>query len=463
MSNYYMGIDVSKGYADFAVLNPAKQPLDAGFQLDDTAAGHQKLVAYLQDFFARMPEATLYAALESTGGYENNWYNRLQACGETLPIHVARINPAWIKANSEASGQRNKTDAISAKDIGEYQIAHPEKVAYDEKQYPSLRRQWTLIKMYVKQKKQLLNQLESQLYGSLPELLSLSRQGMPMWLLKLLTRYPSYQDILGAGVNGLSQIAYVSAEKAQQVIALVQQGIGTCDQVTAQVLKSLASQILHTEILIQQQKQLLEKNYQEAEHEIELLLTFKGIGVYSAVGLLLNIVDIRRFPISKHLASYFGLHPVYRQSGDGTWGMHMSKKGRSEPRAILYMVAFSAVQHNPLIWEFYARCLAKGMHRNAAMGACMHKILRIVYGILKNNTPFDPNVDRKNREENRLSNQKKTTNKARRFQEFDEHAPTSRRQHKKRKEQTRSQDEMIVAYGIAEPAPSYSLKGVFAI
>jgi len=454
MSKYYMGIDASKGYADFLVVNADKKPTDAGFQLDDTADGHQKLMAYLNDFFTRYPEATLYAAVESTGGYENNWYNRLKSCAETLLMHVARINPAWIKSNSEASAQRNKTDAISAKDIAEYQIAHPEKVAYDEEDYPSLRRQWTLIKMYVKQKMQLLNQLEPQLYSSMPELLAFCRQGVPVWLLKLLTRYPSYEQVQRTGEAGLSQIAYISTQKAQQVIALVEKGIGMSDQVTAQILKSLATQILHAEKLIQQQKHFLEKNYQEAKHETELLLTFKGIGVYSAVGLLLNIVDIRRFPTAKHLASYFGLHPVYKKSGDGIWGMHMSKKGRSEPRAILYMVAFSAIQHNPLIKELYARCLAKGMHKSAAMGVCMHKILRIIYGMLKNNIPFDPNIDRNNREKIHRHNQEQVTKKARRFQEFDGNAPTSRRQQKKRKEQTQSQNEKIVAYGIVEPAPS---------
>ncbi|MHC4792475.1 MAG: IS110 family RNA-guided transposase [Planctomycetota bacterium] len=449
-----MGIDVSKGYADFLVLNTDKKAKDAGFQLDDTADGHKKLSEYLQNFFASHPDAILYAAVESTGGYENNWYNRMKLCGQSFPIHIARINPAWVKSNSEASAQRNKTDAISARDIALYQIEHPEKIVYDEEDYPSLRRQWTLIKMYVKQRKQLLNQLESQLYGSMPELLTFCSQGVPNWLLKLLTHYPSYQEVLHAGVTGLSQISYVSTQKAQQVLTLVKEGIGMSDQVTAQILKSLATQILHAGKLIEQQKQFLEKNYQEAKHETELLLTIKGIGVYSAVGLLLNIGDIHRFPTAKHLACYFGLHPVYKKSGDGTWGMHMSKQGRSEPRAILYMVAFSAIQHNPIIKRLYARCLAKRMHRSSAIGVCMHKTLRIIYGILKNNIPFDPNIDRQNREKLHPHNQKRVTKSIRRFQQFDKNAPISKRQQKKRKEQTQSQDEKTVVYGISEPAPS---------
>ena len=36
MKPFYMGIDVSKGYADFMIINPKKKPATQGFQLDDT-------------------------------------------------------------------------------------------------------------------------------------------------------------------------------------------------------------------------------------------------------------------------------------------------------------------------------------------------------------------------------------------------------------------------------------------
>ncbi|MCK7527849.1 MAG: hypothetical protein MZV64_64680 [Ignavibacteriales bacterium] len=53
--------------------------------------------------------------------------------------------------------------------------------------------------------------------------------------------------------------------------------------------------------------------------------------------------------------------------------------------------------HNPYIKEIYAMHLKKGMPKMAALGAVMYKILRIVYGMLKNNKPFDPEIDRANR------------------------------------------------------------------
>jgi len=45
-------------------------------------------------------------------------------------------------------------------------------------------------------------------------LLTFCKHGVPLWLLKVLTRYPSYQALRNAGVEGLSQIALISKKSA---------------------------------------------------------------------------------------------------------------------------------------------------------------------------------------------------------------------------------------------------------
>ena len=160
--------------------------------------------------------------------------------------------------------------------------------------------------------------------------------------------------------------------------------------------------------------------------DIQLLCSVNGIGLYSAVGLLINIVLISRFPTVKHLVSYFGLHPVLKQSGDGSWGNHMSKKGKKQPRAILYNIIRSAMTCNPVIKQLYEKCLKRGMSKMAAIGVCMHKVLRIVYGMLKSNTKFDPNIDVANQKGIR-EKLKKNKDTKRRYQPYDSKAPISRR------------------------------------
>ena len=457
MSSYYLGIDVSKGYADFIMLDAFKHPFGKGFQLDDTADGHRKLGQYLTEFYHKYADAEVYSAVESTGGYENNWYNRLVDFSDNFLLYLARLNPARVKFNSEASAKRNKTDAISAKDIAEYLISHPENVDYRtaDKRFPMLRRQWSFIRLNLKQRTQLLNHLESVLYAAMPEVLNFCRKGTPNWLLRLLQQYPTYDAIKNADPDEIARIPYVSFRKAGALRRLVQQGIGDSNVISAQIISTIAAQALALDDQIKELKKLLEHNYQEAKQEVDLITTCKGIGVYSAVGLLMNMPSIENFASAKKLASYWGVHPVYKQSGDGSYAWRMSKQGRSEPRAILYMACWSAIQHNPLIKELYARCMAKGMASNAALGVCMHKLVRIIYGMLKSQTAFDPQIDRNNQAKYQdATKPRNTPPKNRHVQDFDQHAPISNRQHKKRKKQAQSQDEHVAKCGIEEPVPS---------
>lgn len=452
MSNYYLGIDVSKGYSDFIMLDQFKHPVDTGFQLDDTAEGHRMLAAYLTQFFKTYPAVEIFSAVESTGGYENNWYRSLIELSENFVLQVARLNPARVKFNSDASAKRNKTDAISAKDVAEYLISHPEKVDYRtaDKRFPMLRRQWNFIRLNVKQQTQLLNHLQSVLYVAMPEILNFCRHGIPNWLLRVLQRHPTYDALKEAGVEELSRMSYVSGRKADALLTLLHHGIGDSNDISGQIISIIAAQALALEDQIKQLKKLLAKNYQEAKEQVEIITSCNGFGVYSAVGLLMNMPPMETLNNVKQLASYWGAHPVYKQSGDGSWAFRMSKQGRSEPRAILYMAAWSAIQHNPIIKELYARCIAKKMHPNAALGVCMHKLLRIVYGMLKNQTPFDPEVDRTNQANYHTASTKPRVTRPmkRRLQNFDKNAPISNRQHKKRKKQTQSQDEYLAQCGI---------------
>ena len=70
--------------------------------------------------------------MESTGGYENNWYNSLIEFQGSLNIQTARLNPLGVMHNSKASLKKNITDKISAQNIAEYLVAHPEKIVYQQ-------------------------------------------------------------------------------------------------------------------------------------------------------------------------------------------------------------------------------------------------------------------------------------------------------------------------------------------
>jgi transposase len=440
MQTFYLGIDASKGYADFIILDTHKKVVLESFQLDDTFDGHCLLYELLMNFLADHPDSIICAALESTGGYENNWYNALLEFQGTLNLRTARINPLGVHHNSKADLKRNVTDKISAQSVAEYMIAHPEKVSYQSQdQLANLRKQWGFIKMLTKQCTQILNQLESLLYSANPEILTYCKDGVPAWVLKLLVKYPTAANLARAKVSAISKIPFVSTTKAEALVLNAKKSVASAvDEVTQQLVAATVKQILHLKETIKIQTAIMAKAC--AVPEVELLKTFIGISDASAIGLILNIQSVKRFKTVKKLAAFFGLHPKLKISGDGVSAVRMSKEGRAEPRQILYMVAMVAITHNPLIRAIYEERVSQGMEKMAAIGLCMHKILRVVYGMLKSNRPFDPEIDRRNRQKP-ITPRKKRENKIRRYQDYDSKAPISRRQKAKRMEQRQSQSD----------------------
>ena len=455
MQNYYLGIDVSKGYADFVILDGHKKTVEPNFQLDDTFDGHCKLYEVLSRFLQEHPEGMLSAAVESTGGYENNWLHRLMKFQATLiNMRSARLNPLGVNANSKASLNRLITDKISARNVAEYMISHSEKISYQQEDYfGSMRKLWGFSNMLTKQKTQLLNQLEFLLYSANPEAMTYCKERTPAWILEVLKRYPTAQKLSEALPESLAAIPFVSSRRAQELIDNAKRSVAsTSDTVTEELIVDTVGQIAHLKKIIQLQETKMSALC--TIPEVALLKTFKGIGIASAIGLLIEIQAIERFPSVKKLAAFFGLHPVFKSSGDSAGGFHMSKQGRKEPRRILFMVAMASISNNLHIRGIYEEHTKKGMKGMAALGLCMHKILRIIYGMLKHNRPYDPQIDLNNRA--KVSQEEKTAaiDKNRRYQDLDSKAPVSRRQRKNRMEKKPSHSDNLTKCGIMAPSPS---------
>ena len=341
MRPYYLGIDVSKGYADLVIPDEHKLTIEENYQLDDTFNGHCHLHKILGLFFKNHPDSVLYAAVESTGGYENNWFDTLINFRNNMNIQAARLNPLGVCANSKASLKRNSTDKISAKNVAEYMITHPENISYRQPDpFVSLRKQWCFVRMLTKQSTQLFNQSESLIYSANPELIVYCKDGVPLWILRLLIKYPTSRKQSRARKAAVAKIPYITKDRAKGLIANAKKSVASAnDKVTEQLISATAKQIISLKETIRLQEKLMAK--QCAIPEVDLLMSFNGISHYSAIGLMLEIQTVKRFSNVKKLASFFGIHPALKISGDGSKKACMSKQGRKEPRHILFMVALS--------------------------------------------------------------------------------------------------------------------------
>ena len=123
-----------------------------------------------------------------------------------------------------------------------------------------------------------------------------------------------------------------------------------------------------------------------------LLCSIPGVGDQTAARCCASI-DINDFDDAGQLSSFAGLTPMRRQSGDYEAPTHISKMGNGDIRCALFMAALSASVYNPIIRAFADRLKQRrpNLSRKQIIVACAHKLLRIIYGVLKHNRPFDAN------------------------------------------------------------------------
>jgi transposase len=279
----------------------------------------------------------LFCGVESTGGYETNWYCFLKSHFKDSKVFVSRLNPKGVKAVSDAALKRTITDAVSAENIASYLIRFPEKVDYGistkvfNEELKEGRQHLTYIRMLIKQKVQLNNQFEKLMYQHFSEMMIYCRHGVPTWLLLMLTKYPTAKMVCKAGVAKLSAINGISESKAASLLGKAKESQQEVSTHLCHVIMATAKEILHKAGLIKEEKKYLADLFKDTE-EVKLISSIPGIGIDSAVAIALEIESVSRFDTVKKMASYFGIHPTYKQSGDGLWGNYMSKKGRGEIR-----------------------------------------------------------------------------------------------------------------------------------
>jgi hypothetical protein len=118
-------------------------------------------------------------------------------------------------------------------------------------------------------------------------------------------------------------------------------------------------------------------------------MTIPGIDYYTAIALIAEIGDIKRFPTKRHLCSYSGVVPKARNSGDVVSQHQRVKHGNN----VLKYFLTNAVQgilktkKNTAIKIFY-RKKEKQIGAPKAQVAAARKLASVVWWVLTNKKPY---------------------------------------------------------------------------
>jgi transposase len=119
-----------------------------------------------------------------------------------------------------------------------------------------------------------------------------------------------------------------------------------------------------------------------------LLMTIPGIGPIVAMSIIAEVEDISRFPSYRNLASYAGLVPSLDSSAGKDRRGSITKQGSRYLRTALIEAAHSVSRiKNCKLNAFFRKRIVRGGYRKAIV-ATAHKILQVVFYVLKNKRPY---------------------------------------------------------------------------
>lgn len=158
-------------------------------------------------------------------------------------------------------------------------------------------------------------------------------------------------------------------------------------------VKALRDVLLSTQQAIQTLEQELnpEQDEEETIRLIDQIATIKGVGKNTAKVFVTLFGNFQHFTNAKAFAKFIGLAPTEFTSGSSVRGNSaISKNGSSKARANLFNCARSAIQYNQNCKELYQRLLQKGKNGKVALTAVMHKLARVIYGVVRSQENYRP-------------------------------------------------------------------------
>lgn len=115
-----------------------------------------------------------------------------------------------------------------------------------------------------------------------------------------------------------------------------------------------------------------------------------GVGPAVARAVIAELPDLTTFRDASQLAAFVGLAPVLRQSGSSLNRASIPRGGKPLLRATLFLPTLVAIRRNPDVRATYDRLRAKGKSKMSAILAAAHKLIKIIYGVVKHDSPYRP-------------------------------------------------------------------------
>ena len=116
---------------------------------------------------------------------------------------------------------------------------------------------------------------------------------------------------------------------------------------------------------------------EEYREKVKWLTSLPGVGVLTALELLTELGDIRRFQRADQVAAYVGLTPSEYSSGTSVRRGHISRCGKAALRSRLVEASWIAIRFDHQLAEVYQRIRARQGGKRAIVAVARRLLLRV--------------------------------------------------------------------------------------
>lgn len=399
MEGPIISVDVSNGNSHYVLFEKNNKRLGGVHRINHDVEGFEHLKEDIEKLSVKTGNEVC-VVYEATGVYTRP----LQRYLEKNNIKQYSISPLESARKRKESIHSKKTDRLDPIAIS--------KVYYDKedmRMYETEGDQFHRMKLLNRLYEDKLNHLrkykvtfQNSLSICFPGFLERFRDGYSEIAMVILNKYPHPDLIKHKQPQTVARYIEkhtchnqtVAMRYAMKVIDFANKTYPGCDKDDIEV-KIMQDLLAKVETAKKDADETLQEIIKIAEtmDEYNLLLSIDGIGENLASRTLAEIGNIKRFKTREALIAYAGLDPNISQSGQIS-GEHLSisKKGNKRLRCLLYLGVSSNIRTKKenAINQFYQkkRQQSNPLNSKAAKIACTAKLLKIIYGMCKNNAIF---------------------------------------------------------------------------
>ena len=383
----YVGIDIAKNTHWASAMNSDGEILLEPFSFQNNNEGFQKFISKLSTF----DKQKMLIGLESTAHYGENIISYLF----NLDYKIGIINPIQTSNLRKSNIRKTKNDKvdtfiiIKSLTLNNYNLVTTRDINNIKLKGLS-RSRHNLIVMRSRSKIQLASFID-QLF---PELNKFFKGNLHLNVsYQLLKEYSSPKQISSLHLTKLTNILHDNShgrynkQDAIRLRELAKNSVGIDNPTLSLQIKQA---ILQIELYTEQIEEVEKLSKQILDEMDSKLLTIPGMSYNQATVIHGFIGDINRFNKSCQLLAYAGLDPSIYQSGNfEARSTRMSKRGNSLLRYSLVYAAHNLVLHNRTFKEYYDLKRSQGKTHYCALGHCAHKLVRVIFKMLKSNVDFN--------------------------------------------------------------------------